>query len=198
MIPEGQLTGVVLAGGMSRRMGRDKATITHGSQPLWQRQREILRHAGAVVTAIVRRPGQTPLGLPEDCLLWHDEATDAGPLAGLHVALRECRTSQLAVLAVDMPGIDAWWFQWLGSYCGSSVGAMACRPDGRYEPLAAIYPRIALAEATRRLQGNDFSLQALAASLMDQNILRGVPLPVGELWRVANWNSPGDATTGPG
>lgn len=195
MIPAGQLTGVVLAGGLSQRMGRDKAAIAHGSQPLWRRQREILLTAGAVVTAIVRRPGQAPLGLPEDCQLWHDEAIDVGPLAGLHVALSQCRTSQLAVLAVDMPRIDPWWFQWLGSFCGSSIGAMACRPDGRYEPLAAIYPRIALAEATRHLQGKDFSLQSLAASLIDQNLLRCVPLPAGELWRVTNWNSPDDTST---
>jgi molybdenum cofactor guanylyltransferase len=196
MIAAGQLTGAVLAGGMSQRMGRDKATITHDGQPLWKRQRDILRSAGAEITAIVRRPGQSPLGLPEDCLLWHDQLAEVGPIAGLHAALSECRTSQLAVLAVDMPKIDAWWFQWLGSFCGSSIGAVACRPDGRFEPLAAIYPRIALEAANRHLQNKDYSLQVFAAALIAGNIMRSVPLPAGELWRVTNWNIPTDLAAG--
>lgn len=190
MIPAGQLTGAVLAGGRSQRMGRDKATLSFEGRPLWQRQLGVLREAGAESTALVRRPGQTPLGLPEDCLLWHDQWTEVGPIAGLHVALSECRTTQLAVLAVDMPKIDAWWFQWLGSFCGSSVGAMACRPDGFHEPLAAIYPRIALAEATHQIACQEYSLQALAATLVARNHLRSIPLPAGELWRVKNWNTP--------
>lgn len=192
MIPTGQLTGAVLAGGRSRRMGRDKAALAHEGRPMWERQAGVLQTAGCDVIAIVRQPGQAPLGLPDQWYLWHDSVTDTGPLAGLHAALSHTRTLLLAVLAVDMPRIDAWWFGWLGSYCGSNLGAMACRPDGTQEPLAAIYPRIALAEITRRLTGPDRSLQSLAAALQDQNLLHRVPLPEPDLWRVANWNFPED------
>ncbi len=194
MIPSGQLTGVVLAGGQSSRMDRDKATLPHDGRPLWERQAAVLRGSGADPIALVRAPGQPPLGLPEDLLLWHDTAVGAGPLAGLHTALIHSRTLLLAVLAVDMPRIDAWWYQWLGSYCGSNIGAVACRPDGTYEPLAAIYPRTALTEATQRLTGPDRSLQSLATALMDRHLLRSVPLPEADLWRVANWNAPADTS----
>jgi molybdopterin-guanine dinucleotide biosynthesis protein A len=191
MIPANQLTGVVLAGGQSRRMGRDKATLAHEGRPMWERQAGILRESGATPVAVVRQPGQAPLGLPDDVLLWHDSFTDAGPLAGLHTAFSHSRTLLVAVLAVDMPRIDAWWYQWLGSYCGSNIGAMACRPDGTHEPLAAIYPRSALPETVRRLHDeDDRSLQALALALMKRHLLRSVPLPERELWRVENWNTP--------
>lgn len=192
MLPANQLTGAVLAGGQSSRMGRDKATLAHEGRPLWARQAGVLRESGADPVAIVRAPGQAPLGLSDDLLLWHDTAVGFGPLAGLHAALIHSRTMLVAVLAVDMPCIDAWWFQWLGSYCGSNVGAIACRPDGRREPLAAVYPRSVLGEVTRQLAGPDRSLQALAAALLQRNLLRNVPLPAGELWRVANWNEPAD------
>ncbi|HEY8995475.1 MAG TPA: NTP transferase domain-containing protein, partial [Lacunisphaera sp.] len=144
---------------------------------------------------VVRQPGQAPLGLPEDVMLWHDFVLEAGPLAGLHTALSHARTSLIAVLAVDMPRIDAWWFQWLGSFCGSNVGAMACRPDGMHEPLAAIYPRIALKEITAQLVADDRSLQTLARMLADQHLLRRVPLLENEFWRVSNWNSPAETTS---
>lgn len=192
MIQPGQLTGAVLAGGQSRRMGRDKATLAHEGRPLWARQAGILREAGAEPVAIVRAPGQPPLGLPDDLLLWHDTVTGVGPLAGLHAALSQGRTSLLALLAVDMPRVDAWWFQWLGSFSGSTIGAVACRPDGTYEPLAAIYPRLALKEAAARLTGPDRSLQSLVAALVERHLLRSVPLPENETWRVSNWNSPAD------
>jgi molybdopterin-guanine dinucleotide biosynthesis protein A len=192
MISPGHLTGAVLAGGQSSRMGRDKATLSHDGKPIWERQVGVLRESGADPVAIVRTPGQAPLGLTGDVLLWHDTAVGAGPLAGLHAALIHSRTTLLAVLAVDMPRIDAWWYQWLGSYCGSNIGAIACRPDGLREPLAAIYPRSALGEITRQLDSPDRSLQSLAATLLQRNLLRNVPLPEGELWRVTNWNAPAD------
>ncbi|RXK56689.1 molybdenum cofactor guanylyltransferase [Oleiharenicola lentus] len=193
MIPSGQLTGAVLAGGQSRRMGRDKATLAFEGRPLWEHQVRVLREAEADPVAIVRAPGQAPLGLPDDLRLWHDTFTDAGPLAGLQTALSQSRTLLVAVLAVDMPRIDAWWLQWLGTYCGSNIGAIATRPDGIHEPLAAIYPRSALPEISRRLEtGNDHSLQTLARALMAQHLLRSVPLPACDLWRVTNWNSPAD------
>ncbi len=195
MIPTQQLTGAVLAGGKSNRMGRDKATMVHDGRPMWARQTSILVEAGAEPVALVRALGQPPLGLPEDVLLWHDLVPDTGPLAGLHTALSQCRTSLLAVLAVDMPKIDAWWFQWLGSFSGSTIGAMACRPDGIHEPLAAIYPRLALTEIAARLTGPDRSLQSLARALISRQLLRSVPLPAAELWRVANWNTPAEGAS---
>ncbi len=191
MIPSGQLTGAVLAGGQSCRMGRDKATLAFDGRPMWERQAGILRASGVATVAMVRAAGQPPLGLPDDVMLWHDAFTEAGPLAGLHSALSQSRTLLVAVLAVDMPRIDAWWFQWLGTYCGSNIGAIATRPDGRHEPLAAIYPRTALEEITRRLtSGADHSLQSLVTDLMQRHLLRSVPLPASDLWRVTNWNTP--------
>jgi molybdopterin-guanine dinucleotide biosynthesis protein A len=190
MIPPHQLTGAVLAGGQSSRMGRDKATIAHEGRPMWERQAEALRGAGGDPIAIVRQPGQAPLGLPENILLWHDSIAGAGPLAGLHTALSQSRTLLVAVLAVDMPRIDAWWFQWLGSFCGSNIGAMVRRPDGVHEPLAAIYPRSALTETAPRLDAGSGSLQTLAIALMSRHLMRSVPLPANELWRLTNWNTP--------
>lgn len=163
---------------------------------MWARQASILREIGADPIAVVRAPGQAPLGLPSDLLLWHDTVADAGPLAGLHTALTQSRTSVLAVLAIDMPHVDAWWFQWLGSFSGSTIGAIACRPNGDCEPLAAVYPRLALKEVAERLNGPDRSLQSLARALISRQLMRSIPLPESETWRVTNWNTPEDRMAG--
>ena len=191
-IPAGQLTGAVLAGGQSRRMGRDKAGLILEDHPLWHRQVAMLRAAGASLVGVVRQPGQPALDLPADIPLWHDAVLGAGPIAGVHAALAACPTAWLAVAATDMPRLDAGWFHWLGRFCAPGCGAMACHSDGSLEPLAAIYPKAALSEVTQRLGGPDLSLQALAGALLAQKKLASVPLPDTELWRVENWNTPAD------
>lgn len=191
------LTGAVMVGGRSRRMGRDKATLVVAGETLLQRQVRVLREAGAQRVLVVRRAGQA-VDTPAGTELIEDTIAEAGPLAGLHAALNACHTPLLAVLAVDMPGIDPGWFHWLGSHCGDNIGATARRPDDKYEPLASIYPRAALREVTQYLFGPDRSLQALVDALVQRHLLRSVSLPPLELHRVKNWNCPDDAASGPG
>jgi molybdopterin-guanine dinucleotide biosynthesis protein A len=186
---DAKLHGVVLAGGESRRMGRDKAWLDVRGELLWQRQMGVLHDAGAVSVAIVRRPGQPGFG--HGVLQVRDRFPNAGPLAGLHAALFATSASHVAVLAVDMPEIDAKWFRWLAGFCRPAVGAIARHRDG-CEPLAAIYPREALIPMTRRLRDNRFSLQALATELAQTQRVMLVPLPESERWRVRNCNFPGD------
>ncbi len=195
MIPKGELTGAVLAGGESRRMGRDKAALVVGDQPLWKRQVLMLRSAGARTVGVVRRPDQPALNLPADIPLWQDEVSGIGPLAGMHAALTACSTGWLAVIATDMPRIEAGWFKWLGGFCSPGCGAMIRRHDGTHEPLAAIYPQAARAEAVRRLAGPNYSLQTLADALIAQKLLVSVPLPGADLWQLENWNTPAEVAS---
>jgi molybdopterin-guanine dinucleotide biosynthesis protein A len=148
------------------------------------------------VIGVVRRPDQPDLVLPTDVSLWQDAVSGIGPLAGVHAALTACPTGWLALLATDMPRLEAGWFQWLAGFCSPGCGAMARRRDGGHEPLAAIYPQSARAEATRRLAGPDYSLQAMADALIAQQLLVSVPLPDTDLWQVENWNTPTEADRG--
>jgi len=183
-------TGAVMAGGASRRMGRDKALLSLDGEPLWLRQARVLREAGAITVGVVRQREQTPLAVPTGIALWHDAVGGAGPLAGLQAALGAGETERVAVLAVDMPRIDAGWFRWLLGFCAPGGGALARHLNGGYEPLAAIYPCAALAEVTRRLTtGGERSLQSLVDRLIGDGLMTSVPLPPDDAWRVANWNT---------
>ena len=80
-----EVSGAVLAGGESRRMGRDKAWLRIAGEPLWRRQVNVLRAAGAEPVWVVRRRGQRGLS-GEISHVW-DAWENAGPLAGLEAAL---------------------------------------------------------------------------------------------------------------
>jgi molybdopterin-guanine dinucleotide biosynthesis protein A len=176
---------MILAGGESRRLGLDKAEVRIGGEALWQRQARVLRSAGADRIAIVRRPGQ-PAPAALDCR--RDLGRNAGPIAGLHAALQAGTSPWTAVLAVDMPGIDADWFRRLRQFCRPGVGAVARHADA-FEPLAAIYPAEALPEVAARLWRRDLSLQRLCRSLAEQGRMSVLPLAAAEAGRTASVNT---------
>jgi molybdenum cofactor guanylyltransferase len=180
------MLGVVLAGGESRRMGRDKAFVEVDGEPLWKRQVAVLRAAGALRVALVRRRGQEAIGYP-DCLF--DAFVGCGPLAGIHAALGTGGHPLVAVLAVDMPGIDAAWFRWLRGSCGPGTGAVAVGPRG-LEPLAAIYPAEAFPEVSARIARRDLSVQGLARGLAAEGMMAVVGLPAAYADRVSSLNAP--------
>jgi molybdopterin-guanine dinucleotide biosynthesis protein A len=167
-------------------MGTDKAELVIADEPLWRRQRRILRAAGIAEVALVRRPGQSALG---QCVCRRDIHRGSGPLAGLHAALAGTAARHIGVLAVDMPGLDASWFRWLQGFCRPGVGAMA-RHEDACEPLAAIYPVEALGEILRRLERRDRSLQRLALSLAAQNRLVLLPVPAALRSNLLSLNQP--------
>ena len=192
------LTGVLLAGGRSRRMGRDKALLRLGGEFLWQRQVRVLRAAGAETVAVVLRQGQELFpelaGAPVRVL--RDLQQEAGPMAGLHAALVAFPAAPLfCLLAVDLPRIDARWFRWLGGGSDRTTGAVAYHDQG-YEPLAAIYPANVLPAVADHLARGDYSLQRLTEALVRGGQLRPRLLPAEMLGCVANWNEPHDVAAG--
>jgi molybdopterin-guanine dinucleotide biosynthesis protein A len=162
-------SAVLLAGGESRRMGKDKATIVFGGEPLWQRQIELLRGLGPEKIFISAR--QKPSWLPLDTELLLDGPPSRGPLSGLTRALERMQTSHLVVLAVDMPFMtsDQMRALWSLSAIGRGVLPMIGQ---RAEPLAAIYPREATSDLQAGLAGDDFSLQRLSRNLVESGKLQ--------------------------
>ena len=187
------LTAVLLAGGESRRMGRDKAIIEFEGQPLWRRQIEILRALepdGIFVSSRTR-----PSWLPGDVELLLDDPPSRGPLGGLTNALSAMRTTHLVALAVDMPFMVGETLRALMAMTGIGLGVVPVIGD-RAEPLAAIYPREALRYFSAALAGTNFSLQALVQALATNQTVRLIPIPAedGHLYRSVN--EPGDIKEG--
>ena len=88
--------GIVLAGGKSTRMGRDKAMLHWNGQPLIEHQLAVLRAAGVdEVHVSGQRPDYDGIA---------DARPDHGPLGGLAgVATRLSDDGDLLVIPVDMP-----------------------------------------------------------------------------------------------
>ena len=141
-------TGVsllVLSGGRSRRLGRDKATRHLGGRTLLQR---LLAQVPATVPVVLVGP-PVP-GLPARVRVMREDPPGAGPLAGIGAGLNEVGTDLVGVLAADMPfGVPVA----IGALerlaeAGSTVDAvLPVDPEGRRQPLAAAYRTGALRTA---------------------------------------------------
>ncbi len=131
---------VILAGGRSSRMGRDKAFLEVDGRPLLARQIELVLEAGAQEVFISGRPEVNYAAF--GCRLLNDRVLDAGPLGGIESALAAAPTPLVLILAVDMPHMNAELLRRLASHCSDRTGAIP-RVEGNIEPLAAFYPKAA-------------------------------------------------------
>ncbi len=133
----GDCTGLVLAGGESRRMGFDKTALRMDGQTLLQRAVERLHDVFPTVLVSVRQV-RKDAGLPADVPQVVDELPDSGPLAGLCAGLAEARTPWVFALAADMPFVTPEVIRHLAR---RRDGCLAVVPviAGYPQPLAAFY-----------------------------------------------------------
>lgn len=93
-----EATGFVLAGGESRRMGRDKALVNFSGEPLLARALGILRAAGLETKIAGARTA-----LDRFAPVVPDAEPGHGPLGGICAALASCKTKLAVFLPVDLP-----------------------------------------------------------------------------------------------
>jgi molybdopterin-guanine dinucleotide biosynthesis protein A len=133
------LHGLVLAGGASRRMGQDKASLTlHGKTQLdWAREL-LARHCERVFVSV--RPDQLEDPLRRDLPVIVDRHARIGPIAGIAAAQAAWPDHAWLVLACDLPFVsDAGVDKLVAHRDGRPVVAYRSTHDGLPEPLCAVY-----------------------------------------------------------
>ena len=150
------ITAVILAGGRSRRLGRDKAVEPFAGEPLLCR---VIRRAAAgvnanagdvvVVVADPARAAALPLE-PE-----HRTAVDAfpgcGPLGGIYTGLTAARTEWSLVAACDLPFLSVPLLRYMARL-RDGVDIVAPVINGRPEATHALYSRRCRPAIAARLQ----------------------------------------------
>ncbi len=183
------LSAVLLAGGKSRRMGKDKAIALFWRKPLWQIQLNLLRELRPAEIFLSAR--SDPDWRPADVEFVADEVPSRGPLSGVVASLGRIRTKHLLTLAIDMPFMSEKYLRFLCDQIEPGHGVLPII-DGRAEPLAAIYPAEARVDFVRALSGVDFSLQTATQRLVQAGRLRVIPVAEAEKEFFRNLNEPAD------
>ncbi|HET6569302.1 MAG TPA: molybdenum cofactor guanylyltransferase [Rhodothermales bacterium] len=178
------VTGLILAGGESRRFGSDKARHVVAGRPMIAHVYETLEPVVERVLVSVRTPG-ADTGLPVEHVCDRYPAT--GPLAGLHAGLLRCPTPWLLAVACDMPFLTEDVLRTLLAARLNADGPVVARgPDGHLHPLCALYPRDVIGEVEAALNAQRHALHALLSRTAP---VTEIPVPADPL---RNVNQPQD------
>lgn len=137
-----ELTGFVLVGGASRRMGRPKHELVLEGETLLTRA---VRRARSVAGRVcILGPADRAEGL--DLVALPDELPGTGPLGAIYTGLMHTRTEFNLFLSCDMPFMEARFLRRLAQQGFESCAdvTLAETPRDGYQPLGAIYRRRAL------------------------------------------------------
>ena len=122
----------ILAGGASRRMGTDKSQLLIDRQTFADRIAETLSKVADSVTLVGGQGGSNLPAVQDFYPQW-------GALGGLHAALAACQQEWAIVVACDLPFVTAELFSFLAGMRLDHDAVVPIQPDGRPQPLAALY-----------------------------------------------------------
>lgn len=183
------LSAVILAGGESRRMGRDKAWVELGGKSLIAIAVEKVRQLGVGEVFISGRAGADYATLKCPVLL--DLEPGFGPLGGIERALHVTRSPLLLVLAVDLPHMTDALLRKLAAGCDRLTGVVP-KLNGEFEPLAAIYSKRCHAIAIAFIAKSRYAARDFAAACLRERAVRKFTVARGDAGCFGNWNSPSD------
>jgi len=155
------ITGVILAGGKSSRMGVNKSFLKLGNQTIIERIVELMKSIFTEVIIITNTPDEykfLKLPLYEDIYKWK------GPLAGIHSALTHSQTEKIFVLSCDVPLMSKEMIEYIANY-KTDKGIIITRAAGYLQPLVGTYGKSILPEAEEILKKNPIDEKLIHYSL---------------------------------
>ena len=130
-----EVEGFILVGGLSRRMGRDKARLEIVGQ-------DFVTRIAAALSILTERV--SVVGSRYDENIWQlpnvpDLFPQWGAFGGLHAALSACRVEWAAVVACDLPFVTKELFERLSELGENCDAVVPIQTDGKQQPLCALY-----------------------------------------------------------
>jgi molybdopterin-guanine dinucleotide biosynthesis protein A len=156
---------VILAGGLSRRMGQDKATLPAGDGTLIE---HLVRRLAPVVNETIIAGGSIHPRF-EGVSVVADHQPGLGPLAGMLAGFAAANHRYVWVVGCDLPDVEPALCGLLRALAGD-YEAVVPRPDQEPEAVCALYVRELAPRVAALLESGERSIK----SLLDRSIVRYV------------------------
>jgi len=149
---------IILAGGKGRRMRADKANLPIPGGTLIRR---VLRQIEGMFDEVLISVSKGQAVDEPGCRTIEDTVPGQGPLAGILAGLKAAKNDVCAVLACDIPDIDAGFLAGLIAKAQGFDIVVPVLSGGLFEPLFAVYRRSVIPEIEALVQAGDFSILTL-------------------------------------
>jgi molybdopterin-guanine dinucleotide biosynthesis protein A len=186
-----EVTGVLLAGGKSRRMGEDKRYLVVGEQTLLERGLGVLRSMFHEVLVVIAQDS-APLDI--DARVVRDLVPDCGSLGGIYTGLIQATSPYIFTVACDMPFLNQAVITQFTTRRDTADIVMA-RLATRLHPMHALYGKGCLPAMEQMIVARQLKIQELVshASLRVQYVTEADLLSIDPSWRsFHNVNTPED------
>ena len=171
MTSNDEITGVILAGGMSRRLGRNKAVELVGGRPLISRVIERVGSVANQILVVVNNDQRSQeLDLPPSVKSVVDEYPDTGSLGGIYTGLSRARTPWIVVVACDLPFLNKKLLQLLVDNRRDSDVVVPVL-DGRPEPTHAAYSKVCIPHIRGKIESGRLKI----AGFFDDVAVTSIP-----------------------
>ena len=152
------ITAIILAGGASRRMGRDKSMLSIDGEPMISRiAKQLKKWFGGVIVGA----NDSELYSFLNCTIVPDKETNRGPLAGIASCIEASKTELNFIIACDIPIINLTLIEKMADVADNFDIVVPVNKDGTCEPLFAIYRRSVLPAAKKMLNAGNGRVQSL-------------------------------------
>jgi molybdenum cofactor guanylyltransferase len=151
------VTGIILAGGKSSRMGTDKGLQELSGKPLIS----YAIHALAGICSEILISSSSDAYRPYGYRLVADEFPGIGPIGGIYSALRQSKTIQNLVLSCDLPFVQKDLLSYILENSEEYQVAVPWMGNQHYEPLCGFYRLTVLEKMTDFIKDENYKLPDL-------------------------------------
>jgi molybdenum cofactor guanylyltransferase len=155
-----EVTGVLLAGGKSRRMGEDKRYLLVGERTMLERTLEILQAVFEQVMIVIAQDSPSLEGMASPVV--RDLIPDCGSLGGLYTGLKQAATEHVFVVACDMPFLNPLVIRYLVNRRMQADMVIAKLSNGLH-PMHAVYGKACLPLLEQMIAARNLKIQDLAS-----------------------------------
>ncbi|NOX84892.1 MAG: molybdenum cofactor guanylyltransferase [Chlorobi bacterium] len=150
------VTGIILAGGKSSRLGEEKGLALFNGRPLVSYAIDILKPicSKLLVSANNYRKEYSKYGFE----VVEDQIKDIGPMGGLYACIKRSTTRYNLVLSCDTPFVSSALFEYLLDYIENFQAAVPVHDNGMMEPLCAVYTTNAIWSLQLTIEKRNYKL----------------------------------------
>ena len=148
------ITGIILAGGKSKRMGLNKSFLKVGEVTMIERTTELMKSLFDRVILITNTPDEYKfLGIE----MFEDIYKNVGPLAGIHSGLSHSNTDKNFIISCDMPFVDEGVIEFIINY-KTNKSITITKADGFVQQLCGLYSKQDLQEIVEIIDDDKFEI----------------------------------------
>ena len=152
-----KLTGIILAGGESKRMGQNKALIHFEGKMLIEHSILLMQSVCDEVIISANHPDYKTYGLP----VIKDNYISIGPLAGIEASLSYSKTTHNLVISCDTPFVDLGILYEILKNRKDNLAIVPRLSKDKIEPLVAYYSKEILSIIREQIKNNNYKIQDL-------------------------------------